>query len=85
MMSDIEWQDGDDSALYDSGFSDALESARNRLAVALAETEKALEDIHKRYEGGGFYSTEDSSYQDYYEGQICAYVHAIAVLNGEEK
>lgn len=63
--------------------TDALLAVRDRLLVALEETKKALEDIDSKYEGGGFYSNEDSSYQDYYEGQICAYEHAIAVLEGE--
>ena len=71
---DKEWQDGDDSAMVD----DALFSVRDRLTVALGDVQKALQDIDKKYEGGGFYSTEDSSYQDYFEGQICAYEHAIA-------
>lgn len=79
-MTDREWQDGDDSAMV----NEALLAVRDRLLVALEETKKALHEIDSKYENGGFYSNEDSSYQDYYEGQICAYEHAIAVLEGEE-
>ena len=60
-----------------------IQEMRDRLMLALTHTREALEEIHAKYEDGGFYSTEDSSYQDFYEGQICAYYHAIAVLGGE--
>jgi hypothetical protein len=60
-----------------------IQEMRDRLMLALTHTREALEEIDAKYEGGGFYSTEDSSYQDFYEGQICAYEHAIAVLGGE--
>ena len=61
----------------------SIDKMRDRLMLALTHTQEALEEIHAKYEDGGFYSNEDSSYQDYYEGQICAYEHAIAVLGGE--
>jgi hypothetical protein len=61
-----------------------IEQIHDTLVIAMSDTHKALEDIEKKYEGGGFYSTEDSSYQDYFEGQICAYEHAIALLRGED-
>jgi hypothetical protein len=77
---DREWQDGDDSAMID----DALFAVRDRLVVALENVKEALADIDKKYEGGGFYSNEDSSFQDYFEGQICAYEHAIAIAEGNE-
>lgn len=62
-----------------------IEKMRDRLALALQHTQEALDAIHAKYENGGFYSNEDSSYQDFYEGQICAYEHAIAVLGGEDE
>ena len=62
----------------------SIPKMRDRLMLALTHTQEALEEIHAKYEDGGFYSNEDSSYQDYYEGQICAYEHAIAVLGGED-
>lgn len=61
----------------------SIPKMQERLTEALENVQEALEEIHAKYEDGGFYSTEDSSYQDYYEGQICAYEHAIAVLGGE--
>lgn len=61
----------------------SIPKMQERLTEALENVQEALEEIHAKYEDGGFYSTEDSSYQDYYEGQICAYEHAIAVLRGE--
>lgn len=61
-----------------------IEEMRDRLVIALGDVQKALADIDKKYEGGGFYSNEDSSYQDYFEGQICAYEHAIAIVEGKE-
>lgn len=85
---DKEWVDGDDAELenqaYSDGFSEALENARHSLVTALENVKEALADIDKKYEGGGFYSNEDSSYQDYFEGQICAYEHAIAIVEGRE-
>jgi hypothetical protein len=62
-----------------------IEQMRERLTEALENVQEALGEIDAKYEGGGFYSTEDSSYQDFYEGQICAYEHAIAVLGGEQE
>jgi len=61
----------------------SIPKMQERLTEALENVQEALEEIHAKYEDGGFYSTEDSSYQDFYEGQICAYEHAIAVLGGE--
>lgn len=61
----------------------SIPKMQERLTEALENVQEALEEIHAKYEDGGFYSTEDSSYQDFYEGQICAYEHAIAVLRGE--
>lgn len=80
LVIDREWEDGDDSARE----AEALLSVRDRLVVALDETKNALGYIHAKYEGGGFYSTEDTSFQNYLEGQVCAYEHAIAVLEGGE-
>lgn len=71
LVIDREWEDGDDSARE----AEALLSVRDRLIVALAETHKALEDVRTK---------EDSSFQNYLEGQVCAYEHAIAVLEGGE-
>ena len=68
---DKEWQDGDDSAMVDN----ALLAVRDRLVVALGEVQKALQDID---------DDENSSYRDYFEGQICAYEHAVALLEGRE-
>jgi hypothetical protein len=85
---DKEWQDGDDAELedkaYSAGFSEGIEYVQNRLAFALTNVKEALADLDKKYEGGGFYSNEDSSFQDYFEGQICAYEHAIAIVEGKE-
>ena len=61
-----------------------IEEMRERLAIALSNVQQALADLDKKYEGGGFYSNEDSSFQDYFEGQICAYEHAIAIVEGKE-
>lgn len=76
ILLDIHWKPEEEKM--------TIEKMRERLTQALEETKKALEDIHAKYEDGGFYSNDDSSYQDYYEGQICAYEHAIAVLEGEQ-
>ncbi len=77
---DKEWVDGDDSAMVD----EALMEMRDRLVVAMGNVQKALEDVYKKYEGGGFYSTEDRTFMDYFEGQVCAYEHAIAIVEGRE-
>ena len=69
ILLDIHWKPEEEKM--------TIEQMRERLT-------QALEDIHAKHEDGGFYSNEDSSYQDYYEGQICAYEHAIAVLGGEQ-
>ena len=68
---DKEWEDGDDSAMVD----EALIEMRDRLVVAMGNVQKALEEIDEN---------ENSPYQDYYEGQVCAYEHAIAILEGKE-
>ena len=68
---DKEWEDGDDSAMVD----EALMEMRDRLVVAMGNVQKALEEIDEN---------ENSPYQDYYEGQVCAYEHAIAILEGKE-
>ena len=68
---DKEWEDGDDSAMVD----EALMEVRDRLVVAMGNVQKALEEIDEN---------ENSPYQNYYEGQVCAYEHAIAILEGRE-
>lgn len=57
---------------------------RDRLVVALGNVQEELADLYKKYEDGGFYSNEDRTFMDYFEGQVCAYEHAIAVLEGGE-
>lgn len=61
-----------------------MTDVRDRLIFAKAMVAKALEDIHSRYPYGGSYSRHDASMENYLEGQICAYEHAIDLLNGEE-
>ena len=68
---DKKWEDGDDSAMVD----EALMEVRDRLVVAMGNVQKALEEIDEN---------ENSPYQNYYEGQVCAYEHAIAILEGRE-
>jgi hypothetical protein len=70
-MSDREWVDGDDSAMVD----DSAMEMRDRLVVALESIQKALEEIDPN---------ENSPYQGYFEGQVCAYEHAIAIVEGRE-
>ena len=77
---DKEWEDGDDSAMVD----EALMEMRDRLVVALKNVQEELAGLYKKYEDGGFYSNEDRSFMDYFEGQVCAYEHAIAILEGRE-
>jgi hypothetical protein len=78
-MIDREWVDGDDAELenqaYSDGFSESLENARHRLATALESIQKALAEIDPN---------ENSPYQGYFEGQVCAYEHAIAIVEGRE-
>jgi len=66
-----EWVDGDDSAMVD----EALMEMRDRLVVAMGNVQKALEDIDEN---------ENSPYRGYFEGQVCAYEHAIAIVEGRE-
>jgi hypothetical protein len=77
---DKEWQDGDDSAMVD----EALIEVRDRLAFALKNVQEELAGLYKKYEDGGFYSNEDRTFMDYFEGQVCAYEHAIAIVEGKE-
>lgn len=52
-----------------------------RLLVEARDSARAeLEQIQARYEGGGFYSNDDSSAEDYYDGQVVAYDHAIQLI-----
>lgn len=85
---DKEWQDGDDAELenqaYSDGFSEALENARHSLVTGLKNVQEELAGLYKKYEDGGFYSNEDRSFMDYFEGQVCAYEHAIAIVEGKE-
>lgn len=85
---DREWQDGDDAELeneaYSAGFTEGIEHIQNRLAFALKNVQEELAGLYKKYEDGGFYSNEDRSFMDYFEGQVCAYEHAIAIAEGKE-
>lgn len=84
-MSDREWQDGDDSALYDSGYQEGVQDAVNTLRLAIADANNDYQAIVDKYFDGGFYSSDDSSEQDYLEGKIAGLEIALALLEGSNK
>lgn len=50
------------------------------LKKAREEAQALVDAILARYDGGGMFSSGDSSDQDYYEGQVVAYDYAIQLL-----
>lgn len=77
-MIDREWEDGDDSAMVDEALAEVIQ----KLVLAQADDQKALDRLMARYENGGMYSMDDSSEQDYLEGKIAGLEHALILLKG---
>ena len=50
------------------------------LKLAREQAQSELDTILNRYSGGGMYSSDDSSAEDYVEGKLVAYDHAIDAL-----
>lgn len=57
----------------------------NTLRLAIAEADKDYQAIVDKYSDGGFYSSDDSSEQDYLEGKIAGLETALALLEGSNK
>lgn len=61
---------------------DALASVLERLRSARIDDQAEYDEICNKYANGGMYSLDDSSAEDYLEGKITAYDHAIQLLEG---
>jgi len=57
-----------------------IDSVLAELRQARDQTQSELDTILTRYSGGGVYSSDDSSDEDYLEGKLVGYDHAIDAL-----
>lgn len=57
-----------------------MEEVIKRLEIDLDEAQRELDAITEKYSGGGFYSSEDSSMEDYLEGKIHAIEYALHTI-----
>ena len=59
-----------------------IDSVLAELRQAREQAQSELDTILNRYSGGGMYSSDDSSAEDYLEGKLVGYDHAIDVMTG---
>ena len=61
-----------------------MEEVITRLKTERDAARRQLEMILEKYSDGGFYSKEDSSAEDYWEGKIVGLDYAIQLIEGED-
>ena len=61
-----------------------LEEVIDKLKWERYAAQRQLEMILEKYSDGGFYSKEDSSAEDYWEGKIVGLDYAIQLIEGED-
>ena len=59
-----------------------MEEVITRLKTERDAAQKELDAIIEKYSGGGFYSKEDSSNEDYLEGKVQWLDYAIYLIEG---
>ena len=61
-----------------------MEEVITRLKTERDAARRQLEMILEKYSDGGFYSKEDSSAEDYWEGKVVGLDCALQLIEGEE-
>ena len=61
-----------------------LEEVITRLKTERDAARRQLEMILEKYSDGGFYSKEDSSAEDYWEGKVVGLDCALQLIEGED-
>ena len=61
-----------------------IDSVLAELRQAREEAQIEIDTLLDRYSGGGMYSSDDSSAEDYLEGKLTAYDHAIDALTRKD-
>ena len=61
-----------------------MEELITKLKTEREAAQVELDAIIEKYSGGGFYSSEDSSNEDYLEGKVQGLDYAINTIEGED-